>query len=94
MKEFTKEELALYGPESEMILLALNGTVYNVTTGKEFYGPGAPYSVFAGKDATFGLATMTLTCDATVPLNSEQLYAVEAWQDKFDEKYPVVGRLV
>ena len=35
------------------ILVALDGVVYDVTErGAEFYGEGAPYEVFAGRDAT------------------------------------------
>ena len=36
------------------------GRVYDVTRGKSFYGPGAAYGCFAGRDATVGLAKSEL----------------------------------
>ena len=32
----------------------------DVTGGKESFGPGGPYAAFAGHDATYNLAVMTL----------------------------------
>jgi len=31
------------------LLIALKGVIFDVTEGHKFYGPGAPYNVFAGK---------------------------------------------
>jgi membrane-associated progesterone receptor component len=40
-EEFTLEKLRAFdGIKSERILLAVNTTVYDVTSGKEFYGKG------------------------------------------------------
>jgi predicted heme/steroid binding protein len=39
------------------VYLALNSTIYDVTAGRHIYGPGGPYSVFAGRDATRGFIT-------------------------------------
>lgn len=41
---------------SKRILLAIEGEVYDVTRGKNFYGPGGPYAIFAGRDASIGMA--------------------------------------
>ncbi|CAK3864634.1 cytochrome b5 [Lecanosticta acicola] len=38
--------------DSKPIYLALNGTIYDVTAGRRIYGPGGPYNVFAGRDAS------------------------------------------
>jgi len=34
------------------LLLAVNGTIYDVSAGRHFYGPGGMYAHFAGRDAT------------------------------------------
>lgn len=51
-KIFTREELKKFdGTDSSLpIYLALDGLVYNVTVGREFYGPGGHYHYLAGKD--------------------------------------------
>ncbi|OHA83705.1 MAG: hypothetical protein A2408_00355 [Candidatus Yonathbacteria bacterium RIFOXYC1_FULL_52_10] len=51
---FTKTSLAQYNGEIPdlPIYLALDGYVYDVTPGKEFYVPGGTYHHIAGKDAS------------------------------------------
>lgn len=40
-RDFTLEELREYdGVKNERVLLAINGNVFDVTRGKDFYGPG------------------------------------------------------
>ncbi|KAK2581952.1 hypothetical protein KPH14_002395 [Odynerus spinipes] len=100
-RDFTIEELKKYdgtGPDKR-ILVALNGSVYDVTTGAAFYGPGAPYAVFAGRDASRGLATFTLESikdeyDDLSDLDSEQMSSVKEWELQFNEKYDYVGKLL
>ena len=47
---FTKEELAKYkGENGGDIYLALMGRVFDVSRGRDFYGPGGGYSFFSGK---------------------------------------------
>ena len=46
---FTKDELSKFrGENGSPIYLALMGRVYDVTRGKDFYGPGGGYSFFTG----------------------------------------------
>ena len=92
MKTFSKTELAKFNKDSDIIYLALNGKVYDVTTGKAFYGKDGTYNIFAGIDATFGLATMSLTIEElSRSLNEKELKAVQDWETKFEKKYPIVG---
>lgn len=53
---FTKEELAKYkGEDGADIYIALMGRVFDVTRGRDFYGPGGGYSFFSGKATTFSV---------------------------------------
>jgi predicted heme/steroid binding protein len=51
---FTHEELSKYdGTDASLpIYVAIKGSVFDVSTKKESYGPGAGYHCFAGKDAS------------------------------------------
>jgi len=52
-------ELALYnGTDLKLpILLAVNGTIYDVSASPHLYGPGGSYSFFSGRDATRAFVT-------------------------------------
>lgn len=60
-----------------------------------FYGPGGPYALFAGKDASRALAKMSfedkdLNGDLT-GLGVFELEALQDWEYKFMSKYMKVG---
>jgi len=60
-----------------------------------FYGPGGPYALFAGKDASRALAKMSfeekdLTGDIS-GLGPFELDALQDWEYKFMSKYVKVG---
>jgi membrane-associated progesterone receptor component len=87
------------------VYLAVRGRVFDVTTGRNFYGPGGPYANFAGRDASRGLAhgsfdVSMLTEDLQGPLDTlsdldfEQKEALQGWEERFIEKYLIVGELV
>ena len=42
------------------VILTSKKQAKDVTSGKESFGPGGPYAAFAGHDATYNLAVMTL----------------------------------
>ncbi|XP_053166125.1 neudesin isoform X1 [Hemicordylus capensis] len=95
---FTESELARYNgqEENQPIYLAVKGVVFDVTSGKEFYGKGAPYNALVGKDSTRGIAKMSLdpadlTHD-TMGLAEEELQSLdETFNNVYKAKYPIVG---
>jgi membrane-associated progesterone receptor component len=87
------------------VYLAVRGRVFDVTPGRNFYGPGGPYANFAGRDASRGLACQSfdaemLTEDLKGPLDrledlgNEEMENLRGWEERFNEKYLVVGKLV
>lgn len=102
-QDFTLEQLRHYdGVESEgRLLVGVLGKVYDVSAASDFYGPGGPYSVFSGRNASRGLATFSVeksqfkdTYDDLSDLTSSQLDSVKEWEIQFLEKYAVVGKLL
>lgn len=93
-----------FNPDGK-VYIAVKGKVHDVTSGKNFYGPGGPYENFAGRDATRGLACQSfdedmLTKDLDGPLDDckdlgpSELENLQGWVERFDEKYLVVGKLM
>ncbi|KAK4199968.1 cytochrome b5-like heme/steroid binding domain-containing protein [Triangularia verruculosa] len=105
-RTFTPRSLLPYSGENDMpVYLAVKGRVFDVTRGRNFYGPGGPYANFAGRDASRGLAKGSfdedmLTKDLDGPLDTltdltkDELEAMAGWEERFMEKYLVVGKLV
>ncbi|KAK9210817.1 hypothetical protein WN943_000190 [Citrus x changshan-huyou] len=98
--EFTPAQLIQYNgtDPSKPIYVAIKGRVFDVTTGKSFYGPGGAYAMFAGKDASRALAKMSKNDDDVTPsldgLTEKEMGVLSDWEKKFEAKYPVVGRVV
>ncbi|KAG6005527.1 hypothetical protein E4U21_007853 [Claviceps maximensis] len=97
--------LPFNGEEGRPIFFAVRGRVFDVSSGRGFYGPGGPYANFAGRDASRGLAchsfdTEMLTEDLDGPLDgldglgAAEMEALEGWEETFMGKYDVVGKLV
>uniref|UniRef100_A0A8D1DNZ0 Cytochrome b5 heme-binding domain-containing protein n=1 Tax=Sus scrofa TaxID=9823 RepID=A0A8D1DNZ0_PIG len=82
--------------EDQPIYMAVKGVVFDVTSGKEFYGRGAPYNALTGKDSTRGVAKMSLdpadlTHDTT-GLTAEELQSLDdVFTRVYKAKYPIVG---
>jgi membrane-associated progesterone receptor component len=105
-RAFTPPELKPYNGEKNMpVYIAVRGKVFDVTPGRHFYGPGGPYENFAGRDASRGLACNSfdedmLTKDLEGPLDSldglesEEMESLQGWEERFSEKYLVVGNLL
>mmetsp|Transcript_18917 Transcript_18917/g.34292 ORF Transcript_18917/g.34292 Transcript_18917/m.34292 type:complete len:238 (-) Transcript_18917:231-944(-) len=100
LKKFTLEELAQYDgrDESKPYLLAVEGLIYDITTGKHFYGPNGTYP-FAGKEVARALALLSteesdLNSSNVKDLSPAELDTLHSWKAKFNLKYPIIGRIV
>ncbi|KAJ4907521.1 Membrane steroid-binding protein 1 [Raphanus sativus] len=95
--EITEEELKQYdgSDPQKPLLMAIKHQIYDVTQNRMYYGPGGPYALFAGKDASQALAKMSfeekdLTWDIS-GLSPFELDALQDWEDKFMSNYAKVG---
>ncbi|MGB5368558.1 MAG: cytochrome b5-like heme/steroid binding domain-containing protein [Polyangiales bacterium] len=99
-RDYSLQELAAYdGSDSgKPLLIAIRGQVYDVTRGRDFYGPGGPYGMFAGKDCTRALAKVSFDAEMFTGgidgLEPDELDKLEEWIEMFEGKYRRVGRLL
>lgn len=105
-RTFTPHTLLPFnGENGAPVYLAVRGRVFDVSSGRNFYGPGGPYENFAGRDASRGLACGSfdeemLTKDLDGPLDTledlgrDEMDALQGWEERFSSKYLVVGKLV
>jgi len=95
----TKTELALYDGSdgSPGLYLAMMGVVYDVSKGKEYYGPGGGYSFFAGKDSTRAFVSGQFDEEGLVEdvsgLSSGDYLGLEEWGSFYEKDYVRVGLL-
>lgn len=100
-QDMTSEQLSHYtGADStKPILIAIDGTIYDVTSGASFYGPGCGYNLFAGRDATRSLAMGNfdlgnLDNPTKEGLTEDEIDTLNGWIGRFQGKYKVVGKLL
>ena len=99
-RDYTLAELAAFdGSDSgKPLLIGIKGYVYDVGRGRDFYGPGGPYGMFAGKDCTRALAKVAFDPELFTGnldgLDPEELDKLEEWIEMFEGKYRRVGRLL
>ncbi|KAF5827265.1 cytochrome b5-like heme/steroid binding domain-containing protein [Dunaliella salina] len=99
LKQLTPEELAGYAGQdpSKPLYLAIKGTIFDISKGRQFYGPDGIYP-FAGKECARALALMSTDeadcCGNLEGLGFTELDILRDWEAKFNIKYPVIGTLV
>ncbi|KAJ7574038.1 cytochrome b5-like heme/steroid binding domain-containing protein [Mycena floridula] len=107
-KVFTPKTLEPFNGRSKegggRILLAINGTVFDVTAGRNFYGPDGMYGNFAGRDASRGMAKQSFDAEMLTPVDQpldkltdlaqDEIDNMNGWIDHFSSKYIVCGKLV
>ncbi len=99
-RSFSAEELARHDDRNPQLplLLAVRGVVFDVSSGRDFYGPEHKYHGLAGKDASRAMGMWSLAetdlnddCDA---MTAEQWTAFnEVFLETYVKQYPVVGHL-
>ncbi|RDB21732.1 Damage response protein 1 [Hypsizygus marmoreus] len=92
------------GKDGGRILLAINGTVFDVTAGRNFYGPNGMYGNFAGRDASRGMAKQSFDLEMLTPIDEpldtledlkpDEIDNMKGWIEHFSNKYIICGRLV
>ncbi|EDO49444.1 predicted protein, partial [Nematostella vectensis] len=105
LREFTVRELKGYdGVNKELIYVAVNGKVFDVTSAWNYFGPAGPDCLLAGKDASRALVTFSVdnfyqteqrdSMDDLNDLNPLQRDCLFEYETQYMERYPCVGRLV
>jgi len=106
--KLTVSELAAYKGLQEVpvgrvdapIYVGIKGKILDVSYGgKEYYGEGGPYFVFAGIDASRALAKMSfqtedVTSSDLSDLTTEQKKTLDDWDKRLSSKYPLVGSII
>jgi len=90
--EQVSEHKGISGDKS--IWIAIKGKIYDVSSKPTFYGPGAGYHIFAGRDATRGLALTSLDVkDVDNPSIADltDLSTLNEWIASYESKYDVIG---
>ena len=99
IKDFTLDELHTFdGVTNPKVYVSVLGSVFDVT-GSGFYGPGETYSLYAGHDASFALATNDVTATNLDKLDLSELKAneldhLQSMVEHFRMKYLHVGNLL
>ena len=95
-----RELAAMDGKDGKPLYLAIRGRIYDVTSGRSFYGYGRSYHHFVGRDASRAFATGCTQPACLVShldgLSSDDLREVDRWVElyEFHDKYSYVGKLV
>jgi cytochrome-b5 reductase len=86
------------GRNNKPIWLSAKGEVFDVTRGRDFYGPESGYAIMAGRDASRALALMSLNKsdvdnNRIDDLSAADIMTLDEWRMKFHTKYTCLGSL-
>ncbi|KAH8917735.1 cytochrome b5 [Atractiella rhizophila] len=80
------------------VYVAIKGKVFDVSSNREAYAPGAGYNIFAGRDGSKALGKSSLKAEDAIAdysdLDSKELKVLDDWVLFFEKRYPIVGRVV
>ena len=99
LPRFTMREVRRYdGRDGGPLLMAVDGLVFDVTEGREFYGEDGCYHSLMGCDATRLLAKGILEqeseAESKEPLTWDERDTLRDWKQHYDIKYgPALGPL-
>jgi membrane-associated progesterone receptor component len=108
-RNFTSKQLAYFdgckdekSGEDKPVFLSVGGTVFDVSEGRNFYGPDGPYANFAGRECGVALAKMSFDTEhlddlaGCKTLNVGEKNELEGWIEKFTyyRNYPIKGKLI
>uniref|UniRef100_A0A7S2YT60 Cytochrome b5 heme-binding domain-containing protein n=1 Tax=Entomoneis paludosa TaxID=265537 RepID=A0A7S2YT60_9STRA len=102
LRHFDGKKAAPEDEEFKPVYLSVNGTVFDVSDGRDFYGPEGPYEKFAGRECGVALAKMSFdeehldNLEGVKSLNFGEKNQLDEWHEKFKyyRNYPVKGRLL
>jgi predicted heme/steroid binding protein len=80
----------------ERRLISMFGTIYDVTSSIDNYGPDGSYKEYAGHDITLALSmnkTDAKWLDKFVKMEEKWIKAAKGWSDFYATKYPIAGKL-
>jgi len=82
-KDLTDAQLKEYdgSDPDKPLYLAINGTIYDVSIGRNFYGPGGHYGHFAGRDAN--RAWVTECWDSEAELTHDMRGVIDMFMPKY-----------
>lgn len=96
-KVFTSTELKKYTNLKDGLYISILGQVFDVTKGAKYYGPGATYHAFTGRDASLAFITGEFNDDSLTDdissLSIHQIKALNDWVQFYNKNYIYKGKL-
>ncbi|ORY64355.1 uncharacterized protein BCR38DRAFT_409729 [Pseudomassariella vexata] len=85
----TLDELAQYDgtDDTKPLYLAINGSIYDVSSNRRTYGPGGSYHIFAGVDASRGFVTGCFGEDRTADMRGVEEMFIPLDDPEVDRLY-------